>query len=55
MSVVLAGDASQAQIGLRDTLPLALHWSNPWGVEDGGFGSGTAYTMPRPASGRTCG
>ncbi len=43
MSVVLAGDASQAQIGLRDALPLALHWSNPWGVEDGGFGSGTAY------------
>jgi hypothetical protein len=43
MSVLLAGDVSQAQTGLRDALPLALHWTSPWGVEDGGFGNGTAY------------
>ena len=43
ISVLLAGDASQAQTWLRDALPLALHWTSPWGLEDGGFGNGTAY------------
>ena len=41
ISVLLAGDVAEAQIGLRDALPLALHWTSPWGGEDGGFGNGT--------------
>ncbi len=41
--VLLAGDVPQADGGLRDTLPLAIHWTSPWGLEDGGFGNGTAY------------
>lgn len=43
MSTVLAGDIPEAQIWLRDALPLALSWTSPWGGEDGGFGNGTAY------------
>jgi hypothetical protein len=43
ISVLLAGDIPQAQSGLRDALPLAIHWTSPWGGEDGGFGNGTAY------------
>src|SRR5258708_1748264 len=43
LSVLLAGDLPQAQGALRDSLPLALHWTSPWGGEDGGFGNGTAY------------
>jgi hypothetical protein len=43
ISVLLAGDVAEAQIGVRDALPLALHWTSPWGGEDGGFGNGTFY------------
>jgi len=43
MTVLLAGDIPEAYGGLRDTLPLALHWTSPWGGEDGGFGNGTGY------------
>jgi len=43
MSAVLAGDVPEAQGWLRDALPLALHWTSPWGGEDGGFGNGTGY------------
>ncbi len=43
MTVLLAGDIPEAQYGLRDTLPLALNWTSPWGGEDGGFGNGSAY------------
>ncbi|MBI3043076.1 MAG: heparinase II/III family protein [Betaproteobacteria bacterium] len=41
--VLLAGDVPEAWVGLRDTLPLALHWTSPWGGEDGGYANGTAY------------
>jgi hypothetical protein len=41
--VLLAGDLPEAQICFRDTLPLAIHWTSPWGGEDGGFANGTAY------------
>ncbi|MGH6622244.1 MAG: heparinase II/III domain-containing protein, partial [Alphaproteobacteria bacterium] len=41
--VLLAGDIPECWGGLRDTLPLALHWTSPWGGEDGGFGNGTNY------------
>jgi hypothetical protein len=41
--VLLAGDIPEAQIGLRDALPLALSWTSPWGGEDGGYANGTAY------------
>jgi len=41
ISMLLAGDVAEAQVGLRDALPLALHWTSPWGGEDGGFGNGT--------------
>lgn len=41
--VLLAGDIPEAWGGLRETLPLALHWTSPWGGEDGGFGNGTNY------------
>jgi hypothetical protein len=41
--VLLAGDLPEAQIGFRDALPLAIHWTSPWGGDDGGFGNGTAY------------
>jgi hypothetical protein len=43
ISVVLAGDVPGAWIGVRDTLSLAIHWTSPWGDEDGGFGNGTGY------------
>jgi Heparinase II/III-like protein/Domain of unknown function (DUF4962) len=43
IAVLLAGDVAEAQIGVRDALPLALHWTSPWGGEDGGFGNGTFY------------
>ena len=43
MTVLLAGDIPEAQGALRDTLPLALSWTSPWGGEDGGFGNGSAY------------
>jgi hypothetical protein len=43
ISILLAGDVPQAANGLRDALPLAIHWTSPWGLEDGGFGNGTAY------------
>ena len=43
MSVLLAGDVPEAQNWLRDALPLAVHWTSPWGGEDGGFGNGSAY------------
>jgi hypothetical protein len=40
----MAGDIPEAYEGLRQTLPLALHWTSPWGGEDGGYGNGTAYS-----------
>src|SRR6185295_8363922 len=43
ITVLVAGDVPQAQVGLRDALPLAIHWTSPWGGEDGGFANGTAY------------
>ena len=43
ITVLIAGDIPEAQGGLRDTLPLALNWTSPWGGEDGGFGNGSAY------------
>lgn len=42
--VLVAGDIPEAYGGLRNTLPLALHWTSPWGGEDGGYGNGTAYS-----------
>lgn len=45
MSVLLAGDVPEARGWLRDALPMALHWTSPWGGEDGGFGNGTAYAQ----------
>jgi hypothetical protein len=45
MSVLLAGDLAEAQNWLRDALPLAIHWTSPWGGEDGGFANGTAYAQ----------
>jgi hypothetical protein len=45
IAAVLAGDVPEAQIGVRDSLPLAINWTSPWGGEDGGFGNGTAYAM----------
>lgn len=41
--VLLAADIPGAWSCVRDTLPLALHWTSPWGGEDGGFGNGTNY------------
>jgi hypothetical protein len=43
ISTLLAGDVPEAEIGVRDCLPLAISWTSPWGGEDGGFGNGTAY------------
>ena len=45
ITVLLAGDVPDASVGLRDTLPLALNWTSPWGGEDGGFANGTAYAQ----------
>jgi heparinase II/III-like protein/uncharacterized protein DUF4962/Big-like domain-containing protein len=45
MSAVLAGDVPEAQSWLRDALPLAIHWTSPWGGEDGGFANGTSYAQ----------
>jgi hypothetical protein len=43
--VLLAGDLPEAYNGLARTLPLALHWTSPWGGEDGGYANGTAYSV----------
>jgi hypothetical protein len=43
MATVLAGDIPEAENWMRDSLPLAMNWTSPWGGEDGGFGNGTAY------------
>ena len=45
MTVLLAGDIPEAQGALRETLPLALNWTSPWGGEDGGFGNSSAYAI----------
>ncbi len=45
ISAVLAGDVAEANDWLRDALPLAVHWTSPWGGEDGGFANGTAYAQ----------
>ena len=45
ISTLLAGDVPEAQSWLRDALPLAVHWTSPWGGESGGFGDGTAYAQ----------
>jgi hypothetical protein len=45
ISTILAGDIPEAQIGVRDSLPLAINWTSPWGGEDGGFGNGGAYAI----------
>lgn len=42
--VLLAGDLPEAYNGLAKTLPLALHWTSPWGGEDGGYANGSAYS-----------
>ena len=44
ISTLLAGDVPEAQNWLRDALPLAVHWTSPWGGEDGGYANGTAYS-----------
>ena len=41
--VLLAAEIPEAWGCVRDTLPLAMNWTSPWGGEDGGFGNGTAY------------
>lgn len=48
--VLLAGDIPEAYNGLAQTLPLALHWTSPWGGEDGGYANGTAYSVWDTAS-----
>ena len=45
ITTLLAGDVPEAQGGLRDALPLAIHWTSPWGGEDGAFANGTAYAQ----------
>mgnify|MGYP001185080406 FL=1 len=45
LCVLLAGDIPEAWNGLRQTLPLALHWTSPWGGEDGGYANGTSYSV----------
>src|SRR5258708_25760547 len=45
ISVLLAGDVPGASDGLRDTLPLALNWTSPWGGEGGSFANRTAYAQ----------
>ena len=45
LCVLLAGDVPEAWNGLRQTLPLALHWTSPWGGEDGAYANGTAYSV----------
>ena len=42
---LLAGDVPEAQVGVRDALPVAIHWTTPWGGEDGAFANGTAYAQ----------
>jgi hypothetical protein len=39
ISVLLAGDLSEANTWLNKSLPLALNATNPWGGEEGGFGN----------------
>ena len=42
ISVLLAGDLSEANTWLNKSLPLALNATNPWGGEEGGFGNADA-------------
>lgn len=41
LSTLVAGDLPEAQVWLRDTLPLSLNAVSPWGGEDGGSANGT--------------
>lgn len=43
IALLLVGDVPEAGTGVQDAVPLALHWTSPWGGEDGGFANGTNY------------
>ncbi|HJR70264.1 MAG TPA: heparinase II/III family protein [Gammaproteobacteria bacterium] len=45
ISTMLVGDVPEADEWLRGSLPLALNLTSPWGGEDGGFATGTAYAQ----------
>lgn len=42
IAALTVGDIPQAEAWLRDTLPVAVIWTSPWGHQDGGFANGTA-------------
>ena len=42
IGALTAGDIPEADRWLKDTLPLAVVWTSPWGWQDGGFANGTA-------------
>jgi hypothetical protein len=42
IAALTAGDIPEADAWLRDTLPVAVLWTSPWGLQDGGFANGTA-------------
>jgi hypothetical protein len=42
IAALTVGDIPEADAWLRDTLPVAVIWTSPWGHQDGGFANGTA-------------
>lgn len=45
VAAVVAGDTAAARSWLRDTLPLYLSITNPWGGETGGYANGMNYAF----------
>jgi hypothetical protein len=42
IAALTVGDIPEAETWLRETLPVAVIWTSPWGLQDGGFANGTA-------------
>lgn len=42
IAALTVGDIPEADTWLRETLPVAVIWTSPWGDQDGGFANGTA-------------
>lgn len=45
IGVLMAGEIPEADLWVKDALPLAVVWTSPWGGADGGFGNGTAQAF----------
>ncbi|HYC38450.1 MAG TPA: DUF4962 domain-containing protein [Usitatibacter sp.] len=42
IGTLTVGEIPEAEAWVRDAVPLAVVWTSPWGLQDGGFANGTA-------------